>query len=59
MFVQKLSSADLFMMQALLFSKQDYSEQLKSLPNLCAHRDRIAQVDGVRQYLASRKPCIF
>lgn len=55
----KLSYADLHMMQVLIFSQNNYPQYLKEIPALISLRDRVMELDGVKQYLATRKQCPF
>ena len=56
---QKLTYTDLALMHSLLIAERDCPENIKTLPTLCALRDRVKDTDGVKQYLASRPQLPF
>merc|ERR1739838_512179 len=55
----KLTYTDLALMHSLLIAERDCPENIKTLPTLCALRDRVKDTDGVKQYLASRPQLPF
>lgn len=50
----KLTYADISLMHCLMMAQRDCPQHLTTLPHLCALRDRVKQVDGIKQYLATR-----
>jgi len=51
---KKLSYADLFVMQIILYFKRAFPKYLPEIPKLCALSDRISQMEGVKQYIDNR-----
>lgn len=55
----KLSYADMAWMQAIFWVEKHFPEKLQLYPALCALRDRVAGIDGIKQYLEKRPNCPY
>jgi len=51
---KKLSYADLFVMQIVMYFRKAFPKYLSEVPKLCALSDRTSKVEGVKQYLENR-----
>ena len=44
-------------MQTLIMAQKDCPDRIKDLTSLCSLRDRVKEVDGIKEYLSSRPVC--
>jgi len=54
---QKMTYCDIVLMHVLIQAQIDCPQRITTLPTLCALRDRVKEVEGVKEYLATRKVC--
>jgi len=55
----KMSYADIKLMQNFIMAQRYDASLLTPFPNLVALKERVAETDGLKQYLAERKQCPF
>jgi len=53
---EKLSYADLAMANCLLLTEAHDASYLKAFPQLCALKDRVKNLDGIKEYYAKHPP---